>query len=221
MTVARSWLWALAPLYTLGFATPFTMANAAIRLRSKFQFASVAAYATAFVAEMLTAHGNAYPNRGVFDACLAVTLGVGAIHGVLLRPALVHKAEVGKGTGPATSLAQQQDAALAGLHDLEVAREHARKLASKNIQEARALGVGRPDLPNRTYPDGGLVDVNAVDAATLSTSLGMPTDLAERIIRLREQIDRFDDFGDLVMVMNSDGADLDPYKDRMIFLPKP
>jgi hypothetical protein len=68
--------------------------------------------------------------------------------------------------------------------DRRAARRGARDLAARDPAEARARGVGRPDLP-RQLDDGGLLDLNALDAAALVEHGGLAPDVAARIVAAR------------------------------------
>jgi hypothetical protein len=50
---------------------------------------------------------------------------------------------------------------------------------------ARELGIGRPDL-HRGYDDGGLVDINAVSAESLSQLCGIAPNRAGEIVTARQ-----------------------------------
>ena len=207
-------MWSCVPLFTLGFGTLPTTAYGAVRLRNRWQLASLPVYAVAASGLFLFGPGDGLSNNAAYGLCLCTGWIGGTAHAFAIRARVF-------GLEPRPdSLRGQQESALRALHEKEAARATARALLTRSPDEARALGIGRPDLAHRTYPDGGLVDVNAVDAETLATSLAMPSVQAERIVALRSRVDRFEDYGDLVMLMDSDGSDLDRYRDQMIFLPK-
>jgi hypothetical protein len=65
--------------------------------------------------------------------------------------------------------------------DRRAARRRARDLAERDPAQARAAGVGRPDLP-RALDDGGLLDLNALDAAALVAHGGLDPDTAARVV---------------------------------------
>lgn len=215
----QSWLWALAPLYTLGFGTAAIMAWAAVGKHSWRQAATIPVYLAGVVMMLVFADGNGHPNELLFDAALAVCMFIGVVHSVAIRgwvyadPPARHE-----------SLRSTQAHALAAEREQHAVREQARELAAKDPAMARELGIGRPDLPGRDYPDGGLVDVNHVAESALVTSLGLPADLARRVAALRDRIGAFDSYADLLEELAVDGHtsddDLAPFADRMVFLPR-
>ncbi|HWG95032.1 MAG TPA: hypothetical protein VNU66_12485 [Mycobacteriales bacterium] len=64
--------------------------------------------------------------------------------------------------------------------DRRAARRRARELAERDPAQARAARVGRPDLP-RALDDGGLLDLNALDAAALVAHGGLDEATAARV----------------------------------------
>jgi hypothetical protein len=66
-------------------------------------------------------------------------------------------------------------------------RAEARQLLETNPGMAWELRIGRPDIKERPYDDGGLVDVNHVPASWLAYSLQIPEPLADEIAAARTQ----------------------------------
>jgi DNA uptake protein ComE-like DNA-binding protein len=107
-------------------------------------------------------------------------MGGGAVHaGVLYRPRASE-------TRPADSNA----IAIAAAKQAEARRVEARRIVKDDPTLARDLKIGRPDLP-RDYDDGGLVDVNNVDADALIEHLGWSPDEAARVIEARDRLGGF------------------------------
>ena len=69
-------------------------------------------------------------------------------------------------------------------------RRTAAQLVASDPNLARELHIGRPDL-QRSYDDGGLVDLNAFAAAELSRYLGLPAEVADRLVDARERLEGF------------------------------
>jgi DNA uptake protein ComE-like DNA-binding protein len=65
-------------------------------------------------------------------------------------------------------------------------REQARQFAATDPAQAVYFGIGRPDL-NRSYDDGGLIDINNVPAAELARSARLDMQVAQRIVADRWQ----------------------------------
>ncbi|MFG2090800.1 MULTISPECIES: ComEA family DNA-binding protein [unclassified Spirillospora] len=69
-------------------------------------------------------------------------------------------------------------------------RARAADIARNSPQTAWEMRIGRPDLP-RNVDDGGLVDINHAPASARMTIPHMTPDLAERIVRLRDDVGGF------------------------------
>ncbi|NEA30941.1 helix-hairpin-helix domain-containing protein [Streptomyces sp. SID13031] len=69
-------------------------------------------------------------------------------------------------------------------------RNQARHIAATEPTRARALGIGRPDLP-RQFDDGGLIDVNDAPVDLLDTLPGITGRQAAAIVASRTQQGRF------------------------------
>lgn len=212
-----TWIWALAPAYTLGFVTPLIMIHAAVRTRSWRQGATVPVYVVALAFMLVFATGNGNDNDTLFTVGMAVNTIVGVVHAIAIR-AWVFK-NVLREHDAAADTEAQQDRAVARIHADEEARAHARALVERDPAMARELGIGRPDRPGRDYPDGGLVDVNHVPVDVLADTLGMPVELAKNIVAIREQVGDLKNLDDLLMLLNTDGHDVAPYGQRLVFVP--
>jgi DNA uptake protein ComE-like DNA-binding protein len=89
----------------------------------------------------------------------------------------------------------------------------------EDLPLAAELRIGRPDL-ERTYDDGGLVDVNHVPADTLVVYLDMAPEVAREIVRTRAIRDGFTSADDLLISVDClNPARLDMIRDRLIFIP--
>jgi DNA uptake protein ComE-like DNA-binding protein len=104
--------------------------------------------------------------------CLGLAALVGTVVGWRVRNAEVDALERARGQHP-----PQVQAEL----DRRAARRRARELAERDPAQARAAGVGRPDLA-RTVDDGGLLDLNALDAEALVAHGGLDPATAERVV---------------------------------------
>lgn len=180
---AMSVTWAALPFLTLGYATPFTFAAAALWRRSAHLMAASATYIAVFVL-MLTLlagvdeeGGNELP-VGVLSFVLAV---VGCAHAFLIRR---------KVFDPDGLSGVHNEAAIEAVRRQRALRQKARELAAEDPGLARELRIGRPDLP-RQYNDGGLVDVNHAPAEALTLLPGVTPELAVRIERVRAETGGF------------------------------
>ncbi|OPG13600.1 hypothetical protein B1L11_07770 [Microbispora sp. GKU 823] len=183
---APSYLWALAPLYTCGFGTPFSMMYAAIRRRSVWYGLASAGYATAtglwiYLAELYEATEAPVLASVAMVLCMLGPWLIGTVHSLAVRRQVFgDAAPYETGNEQAIALAQHRRAL----------RQQARELAQHDPVMARELRIGRPDLP-RQYDDGGLVDVNRAPAPVIANLPGLTPALAEQIVRVRDQVGGF------------------------------
>ena len=76
------------------------------------------------------------------------------------------------------------DPAVAAVLAARSRRAEARALAARDPLIARELRIGRPDL-QRTYDDGGLVDLNSAPAAVIARVCDLPAGTAEEMVAAR------------------------------------
>ncbi len=117
------------------------------------------------------------------------------------------------------SIADQQQAALATQNEHQRARERARRIAEDNPSRALALRIGRVDMPDRAYPDGGLVDINNVPADALVAATGLPPEICARIVSTRTTVGPVQSVAELSIALDLPPYLLDGIADRLIFLP--
>jgi Protein of unknown function (DUF2510)/Helix-hairpin-helix motif len=82
------------------------------------------------------------------------------------------------------------EGAIAKVEKARRSRNEARKLAERDPLLARELGIGRPGFGSQ-YDDGGLLDLNSATAEQLSSICGLPHNLAEAVVTVRDQMGRF------------------------------
>lgn len=197
MSPKASVLWALIPLFTLGMGTMFVLGWAANRLRSRWL--AISAGAALVVTVLVFIVGNS-PQGSAGSSAAGGLILVGLMGGGLaatfgVRRQLVSQNFPGRGTasgagwGATTSWGSRPgsvDPAIGEALGHRQRRLEARRLLERDPALARELGVGRPDLPRR-FDDGGLVDVNHVPVAVLSSLPGFTSELAERVVRVRDE----------------------------------
>ena len=83
----------------------------------------------------------------------------------------------------------QQPALVAALQARQ-RRQEARAIAARDLNLARELRIGRPDLP-RQFDDGGLVDLNHVPVHVIVQVLGLAEAEAAQVIETRDRIGGF------------------------------
>ena len=118
--------------------------------------------------------------------------------------------------GPAPSVRQRNQAALAAARDRLERSKEARHLVATNPALARDLRIGRPDLP-REYDDGGLVDVNHVPVAVFSSGLGLTPIEARDVLAARDKLGRFVSAEELCEYTQLSPDRVDELRDLMIF----
>ncbi|MBW8480775.1 ComEA family DNA-binding protein [Actinomadura parmotrematis] len=180
---AISVTWAALPFLSLGFATPFTFAAAALWRRSAHLLVSAAVYIGLFALLMtvlpdVRAGDRSQTTAGVLMFLLAIG---GSAHAFVVRRRVFDPHGLA-GIG--------NDAVVERVRQQRLLRQKARALAAGDPGLARELRIGRPDLP-RQYRDGGLVDVNHAPAEALMTLPGITAELAERIERVRAETGGF------------------------------
>ena len=180
---ALSVTWAALPFLTLGYATPFTFAAAALWRRSLHLMVSTAAYLGVFALAMflLPDIGKDDGTERAVGVLLFVLAVVGCGHAFLIRRRVFD---------PHGLSAVDNEAVVERVKRRRLLRDKARELAAADPGLAKELRIGRPDLP-RQYNDGGLVDVNHAPAEALALLPGITPELAERIMRVRAEAGGF------------------------------
>lgn len=205
-----SFLWALAPLLTCGFAAPFTVGYAAARLRSLAQAAAAILYAGCLVLWLAFDISDATDITVALILLAAAASSLGAtIHSLLIRPRVFPPRSVG------TAL---NDAAIRMAEHQRELRRQARELAERDPGLACELRIGRPDLA-RQYNDGGLVDMNHAPAQVIATVPRMRPELVERILQAREVVGVFSSPEDLSITANLPVNLNDELAEYTIYLP--
>lgn len=180
---ALSVTWAALPFLTLGYATPFTFAAAALWRRSAHLLVSAAAYIGIFagVLYLLPGIGKQDGTEGTVGILLFILAVIGCGHAFLIRRRVFD---------PHGLSGVDNDAVVERVRRQRLLRDKARELAASDPRLAKELRIGRPDLP-REYNDGGLVDVNHAPAEALTLLPGITPELALRIERVRAETGGF------------------------------
>lgn len=205
-TTAVSWTWCLIPVATFGLGTVPAMMYAAVRKRSLWQWLAVAGYSAAMVALLAT---------GQTDMMISIMIVVGFGHALAIRRWTFDIHKIGSITRLVDRQADEHDAHSAR----EIARSNARKVVESDPDLARQLQIGRVDIPDRAFPDGGLVDVNNVPAKPLADATGLSMRLARRIVESRPPSNGFVSTADISVTLDLSPYALDHVDDYLIFLP--
>ncbi|GAA1777928.1 ComEA family DNA-binding protein [Actinomadura chokoriensis] len=178
---AASYIWALSPLYTLGYAAPLTLGFGAARRRSIGLWAATFLYLVLVTAMLMTADSE---NGSSADTVFVITWIPSWLGGTLHALAIRHRV-FGLATRPDSLERAEQKTR----HRRDL-RARAAALARDDPQTALEMGIGRPDLP-RTFDDGGIVDINHAPASAIMTVPGITREQAEQIVRLRQDVHAF------------------------------
>jgi Helix-hairpin-helix motif len=186
-------LWALTPLLTCGYGTPFSMAWGAAKAKSKLMALAAALY---LLPVLLTVLSIALaPSEAV--SALAM---VGQLFGSLMGGTL-HSFIVRSKVFPSTRRKTPNDHALALAQQRLTLRAKAREIVRDDPALAVELRIGRPDLP-RQFNDGGLVDMNHAPGPVIATVPGITPDLVERILQARHVVGAFSSAEELSVTAN-------------------
>lgn len=209
--------WCLVPFLTFGMLTFAPVLVAGVRLRDRRTQLFAALYFLLMVVFCVGIQFTRPGRVGPVDAVimplwLAAWLG-GTVHVLLLQnrplPAPIMRPTM-----------LPYDPAVAAAHWRRSRRQEARELLQSDPQLAAELKIGRPDLPGRTFDDGGLIDVNHVPANVLTAELDVVPALAQEIIDERERLDGFSSADELLVYCESLKAErLHVIRDRLIFVP--
>lgn len=212
-----SWLWAISPAWSLGFLTTPSLLYGAVRHRHIANWLLAVVYAIGTVVMMVTASApdNSTADT-VFSAALAVNMFVATGHAMIIRSRVFSKRE----SPPRRSLLDAQRAVLASAAEEAKARQVAREISVNDPNRAIRLRIGRVDLPNRAFPDGGLIDINNVPRSALRTAIPVLAPYLDRLVTAREQIREFESVDDLSVTLGLPPHLLDHVADQLVFLPR-
>jgi hypothetical protein len=177
---AASVTWAALPLLSLGWATPLTFTAAALWRRRTHLVIAALVYVGIFMVQIVLAPQIDYDDtaRRLFHATVFCQAIIGCFHAFYLRRGVFDPHAVAGTAG--------NEAAIGRVRMQRVLRQKARDLARDDPGLAKELRIGRPDL-RRQFNDGGLVDVNHAPPEALTTLPGITGEMAERVVRLREE----------------------------------
>ena len=207
-----SFAWAFLPVLSFGFLAPVPIIHAAVKLRTRTLWAAAAVYTAAEIlawsATMTVTSGPVEAAEAsdppVWSGVLLMGLAVIAtIHALTLR-------------GRVFESKPQHPAVVAALQARQQ-REEARAIAARDLNLARELRIGRPDLP-RQFDDGGLVDLNHVPAPVMVRVLGLSEADAAQVIEARDRIGGFSSAEEVIAYTELSPALVDVLRERLLFL---
>nr|WP_238342363.1 helix-hairpin-helix domain-containing protein [Actinopolymorpha rutila] len=218
-------LWALLPIYLVGFLSWVPVLHAWTRLRRRallnWTLAIGGTTALAFVLLMLDPSSSDSDSSDSALVGLATTLLVAAMIAGSIQSFRLRR-EVFGDTGRGAQVVGASDwhsmAAVAQVEHARARRAEARALVEKDPGMARELRIGRPDLPNRAYDNGGLVDVNHASAQAMVDMLELRPAYAEEIVRAREEAGGFSGAAELGAYTSLPAPIVDGLGERAVFL---
>jgi hypothetical protein len=208
-----SFLWALLPVLSFGQLAPIPMIHAAIRLRTWTLWAASAVYTAATIvlwsATTTVTSGPAEPLEQPDPPIWTFFL----LLGLMVVPTAHALAIRGRVFQPDP----QQPALVAALQARQ-RREEAKAIVARDVDLARELRIGRPDLP-RQFDDGGLVDLNHVPAPVIVQLLGLSEAEAAQVIEARDRIGGFLSAEEVIAHTDLSPPRIDGNRERLVFLP--
>ncbi|MGH3380029.1 MAG: ComEA family DNA-binding protein [Actinoallomurus sp.] len=203
-------VWALAPLVTLGIGTSLVFVVPAVRLRKPIHWVAVLVYlAMTVTAFATTGAPDGSAANVVFTVLIMLLLLGGTVHAFAIRSRVFPVRSV-----PARP---RYEGALAMATHRRELRRTARDTARDPVM-AWELRIGRPDLP-RGFDDGGLVDVNHAPPYVLASLPGMNPGLVDRILQTREQCGGFSSVEELSALAQLPPTLTETLAEYTIFLP--
>jgi len=212
----HSWIVVAVAPATLGLLTFAAFWYAVARLRSRLVALAAVGYTAATVLEFIwSGPVGGRPVEPGFSVTIATTLLVGTGHLIAIRPRLSRAVAVAPPPEPVAGVIEQ-DPAYREAVLRRTRRAEARALVASDPALATELAVGRPDL-DRSFDDGGLVDVNAVPAEVLAGLPGFTGDLADEVVQARDRVGQFISPEDLVVLAGVPANVVDQVRDRLLF----
>ncbi len=216
---------------TAGLCAWVPFAHAARRLgesrlkRRAYNYGGLAVVLTVLVS--LTPTNAAGDPIGPLGQVLSTVSGLGAlaviVMGVVqqwpLRRRVFTPGAVAHHDASAVEEAPGRDPAVAQVRAARNRRDQAREIVDNDVLMARELSIGRPDL-DRSYDDGGLVDLNSAPASAIAEVCRLDHADADKIVTSRQQYPAGLTSLDEVLVL----ADLpvgtwDQVRDRAVLIP--
>jgi hypothetical protein len=207
-----SFVWAFLPVLSFGYLAPIPIIHAAVKLRTRTLWAAAAVYTAVellvWSATMTVTSGPAEAAEvsdppGWAAALLMGLIVVPTIHALTLRGRVFES--------------RPQDPAIVAALQARQRREEARAIAARDLNLARELRVGRPDLP-RQFDDGGLVDLNYAPTPVMVQLLGLSEADAAQVIEARDRIGGFSSAEEVIAYTELSPTLVDGLGERLLFL---
>jgi hypothetical protein len=208
-----SFVWALLPVLSFGQLAPIPIIHAAVKLRTWTLWAASALYTGATIvlwsATTTVTSGPVEPAEQPDPPIWTFFL----LLGLMVVPTAHALAIRGRVFQPDP----QQPALVAALQARQ-RREEAKAIVARDVDLARELRIGRPDLP-RQFDDGGLVDLNRVPAPVMVQLLGLSEAEAAQVVEARDRIGGFLSAEEVIAHTDLSPPRIDGIRERLVFLP--
>ena len=208
-----SFVWAFLPVLSFGYLAPIPIIHAAVKLRTWTVWAAAVLYTAAEIVvwsgTMTITSGPVEPAEvsdppGWAAALLMGLIVVPTIHALILRGRVFE--------------VRPQDPAIVAVLQARQRREEAEAIVARDIDLARELRIGRPDLP-RQFDDGGLVDLNHAPASVMVQLLGLSEAEAAQVIEARDRMGGFLSAEEVIAHTDLSPVFVDGIRERLVFLP--
>jgi hypothetical protein len=212
---AATYLWALSPVLTCGYAAPIMLAIALARRRDNLVLAALIVHSALLTSSCLVmgTFADKTPLWGdvlIYSSWFLAAIG-GTAQLLVIRP-LVFPA----GARPEVPVAQLSNAEV--LDRARKLRDQARRTAEADPMLAKRLAIGRPDLP-RQFDDGGLVDVNHAPLHILTSLPGVTERSARQIQEWVERSGPFASLGEVMLVIEISPTFEHHLREYCVFIP--
>jgi hypothetical protein len=202
-TSLSAW-WALVPFVSGGLFVWAPFLYATLRTGSaRFRNFTVVYACLAVVEFMLIRSGTG--SGGALALVFTALPFVGAVHTLAIREEFRRRLEV-----------RNHPTLLSARHQADL-RAEGRALVARAPAQARAMGVGRPDLLESF--DAGLVDINHAPSWVLMGIPGVDPQVVDQIIDLRSTGSGFRSLEDIDFALNLPPDQVSALRERAVFLP--
>lgn len=154
------------------------------------------------------------PRADVGTGILIIAIGIG------MGTAILHRQRVFPDGSTTGEVPVDGPAPLPGVQEAQARRQRRadyRSLAAGDPALARELNLGRPDR-TPAFDDGGLVDLNALDAAALERHAGVTRAEAATIVNTRERLGGLSSVDELVVHGDLTLATAERLRDHAVFI---
>jgi hypothetical protein len=225
--------WASVPLWSLGFGAWAPSAWRLIANRRWRDAFPLAGYLAALAAQVsilaVSSHGQnvfrlmsafLFKSEGVLGTLGAIGASIGIVAAYVgsVHAFVVFRPSAGFcGAAMYRPLETRDTAVLRAARHRVRRRRAARRLARRHPRRAARLRIGRPDL-QRSYDDGGLVDINHAPDVALADQLGMTQQEMDALHEARRQLGNFSSAAELSVYAKLPAHRVDELRDFVICL---